>query len=90
MSISVTSPYTAPVASTDARSSAVIKRSAAPAAAEPSAAPSARPDVVTSEEKQYFAALFPKDAEAIRSYAGYSPAGMKQAVRLGTIIDMKG
>lgn len=87
MSLSVTS---APVAAPDPRHSAVIKRSSAPVSAEPASAAAARPDVVTSEEKQYFAALFPKDADAIRSYAGYSPAGMKQAVRLGTIIDMKG
>ena len=46
--------------------------------------------VVTGEERQFFASMFPNASEAIQSYSGYSPAGMKRPVQLGTLIDMKG
>jgi hypothetical protein len=47
-------------------------------------------DVVTGEEKQFFAEMFPSSTEEIRTYSGYSPGGMKRPVQLGTLIDMKG
>lgn len=47
-------------------------------------------DVVSGEEKQFFAEMFPASTEEIRMYSGYSPAGMKKPVQLGTLIDMKG
>lgn len=46
--------------------------------------------VVTGEEKRFFASMFPKSSDAIQSYSGYSPAGMKKPVQLGSLIDAKG
>jgi hypothetical protein len=47
-------------------------------------------EVVTTDEKKFFSKLFPEAASAIQSYTGYSPAGAKKPVALGTIIDAKG
>ncbi|MBW7886948.1 MAG: hypothetical protein H3C35_01130 [Bacteroidetes bacterium] len=47
-------------------------------------------EVITPEEKKYFEKLFPDATEEIRSYAAYSPGGMKKHVALGTIIDARG
>lgn len=99
MSISLNTNISSALPVSDARTSSVIKRSPQTPAGAPKAnfaalvnsAPALeKNDVVTGEEKQFFAELFPKDSEAIRSYGGYSPSGVNKPVQLGTIIDMKG
>lgn len=99
MSISLNTNISSALPVNDARSSSVIKRSTQTPDGAPKAdfsalvqsARTAGPEsVVTGEEKQFFAELFPKASEAIRSYGGYSPAGVNKPVQLGTIIDMKG
>lgn len=86
-------------ASLNSRPSAVIKRTeqspkeqawADVASVINDAAAPETASVVTGEEKQFFAALFPKASDAIQSYSGYSPSGMKKPVQLGTLIDAKG
>ncbi|MFA6540979.1 MAG: hypothetical protein WCT99_05190 [Bacteroidota bacterium] len=47
-------------------------------------------DVVTKDEKQFFASLFPENSAAIKSYSVYASTGMKKNINLGSIIDMKG
>ena len=99
MSISLNTNISSALPVSDARTSSVIKRQQQSPAAAPkadfsalvnSAADLERNDVVTGEEKQFFAELFPKASDAIRSYGGYSPSGVNKPVQLGTIIDMKG
>ncbi len=99
MSLSVTPNVNRTLPTADARPSSVIKRSeqqqepvrADFAALVGSGAPApASATVVTAEEKQFFASMFPAASDEIRSYAGYSPSGVKQPVQLGTLIDMKG
>lgn len=47
-------------------------------------------EIVTKEEKQFFATMFPGDSEKIRNYTLYTQSGKKNSVGLGTIIDVKG
>jgi hypothetical protein len=54
------------------------------------AANSGPTSVVTQEEKDYFAALFPESSEAIAAHATYSPKGMHDPVRTGQMVDRKG
>lgn len=97
MSLSVTPNVNRTLPAAETRPSSVIKRSeqqqepvrADFAALVGSGAP-ASDAVVTAEEKQFFASMFPTASDEIRSYAGYSPSGVKQPVQLGTLIDMKG
>ncbi len=49
-----------------------------------------RSEVVSPEEKQFFAAMFPENSSAIKSYSVYASTGMKKNIQLGTIIDAKG
>ncbi|MBP6671818.1 MAG: hypothetical protein KA247_01655 [Bacteroidetes bacterium] len=98
MSISLNTNISSALPVSDARTSSVIKRQQSPAGAPKanfsalvnSASVPENAEVVTGEEKQFFAELFPKASEAIRSYGGYSPSGVNKPVQLGTIIDMKG
>ncbi|MFZ4619111.1 MAG: hypothetical protein ACOYNS_01020 [Bacteroidota bacterium] len=99
MSISLNTNISSTLPVSDARTSSVIKRTPQTPAGAPkanfealvkSAPEMGNSDVVTGEEKQFFAELFPKESEAIRSYGGYSPSGVNKPVQLGTIIDMKG
>lgn len=96
MSFIVNSTSAAPLPVNTAGSGSVIKRSNAPAAGPskaefaPLMANAPAEPIVTGEEKQFFAELFPKASDAIRNYGGYSPAGVTKPVQLGTIIDMKG
>lgn len=99
MSISLNNAINTSLPVSDVRSSSVIKKSAtpekAPAKADFSAMVNgaqepASVEIVTAEEKQFFASMFPKATDAIQSYAGYSPAGAKKPVQLGMHIDIKG
>lgn len=97
MSISLNTNISSALPVSDARTSSVIKRQQSGAAPKAnfsalvnSASVPENAEVVTGEEKQFFAELFPKASEAIRSYGGYSPSGVNKPVQLGTIIDMKG
>ncbi len=99
MSISLNTTISNTLPVSDTRTSSVIKRQPQSSPAAPktdfsalvqSAKDLENSDVVTGEEKQFFAELFPKASEAIRSYGGYSPSGVNKPVQLGTIIDMKG
>ncbi len=99
MSISLNTNISSSLPVNDARSSSVIKRTTQTPAGAPkadfsalvrSASGTEQENVVSGEEKQFFAELFPAASEAIRSYGGYSPAGVNKPVQLGTIIDMKG
>lgn len=47
-------------------------------------------DVVSKDEKQFFASLFPENSAAITSYSVYASTGMKKNINLGSIIDKKG
>ncbi len=63
----------------------------APAAVRP--APQAAPgagDVLSGEEKAFFADLFPSSADDLRSHETYRRDGSTQTVRTGTVIDRKG
>jgi hypothetical protein len=59
-------------------------------AEQPSVQENLKEPLVTDSEKQYFAALFPSDAGAVRSYSPYQRNGSKQSVTVGTIVDVKG
>jgi len=48
------------------------------------------PEIITPDEKQFFARMFPASSETIRSYTGYTPAGITSRVVLGAHIDQKG
>lgn len=44
---------------------------------------------VTMEEREYFEQLFPSAAPEIKSYATYSPAGLRGKAAAGTMIDRR-
>lgn len=46
--------------------------------------------VITEGEKQYFEELFPSAAGDIRTYSPYQRNGERNAVSLGTLIDVRG
>ena len=58
--------------------------------AEQNAAPGKQEELLTPDEKQYFARLFPQAAGDIQSYQVYSPGGKRTIVQSGTIIDRRG
>ncbi len=58
---------------------------APPAAASASGSES----VVTPEEKEYFAALFPESSPEIAAHTTYSPRGLSGPVQTGTMFDRK-
>jgi hypothetical protein len=47
-------------------------------------------DVVTNEEKKFFATMFPENSSAIQSYTVYARSGLKNSPSLGTHFDSKG
>jgi hypothetical protein len=46
-------------------------------------------DVISHQEKQYFAKLYPNDSQAITSYSTYSKNGVTQEYSVGSLIDKK-
>ncbi len=58
-----------------------------PQTAKPAAA---NDSVITPEEKEYFAALFPESSPDIAAHATYSPRGLSGPVHTGTMFDQKG
>ncbi len=54
------------------------------------ASPATTEEVMTSEEKQYFAALFPESSPEIANHVTYSPRGVNGPVQTGRMIDRKG
>jgi hypothetical protein len=51
---------------------------------------SQRADKLTNSERSYFQDLFPQSAEEIRRYNPYQRDGVKNEVRLGTLLDRRG
>ncbi len=58
--------------------------------AEVEARPNGIRDVLTAEEKEYFAKLFPGAAGDIRSYHPYQNNGTTAVTQVGTIVDRRG
>ena len=48
------------------------------------------PEVLTSDEKEFFAKLYPEASGALRSHAVYTRGGEPPAAVPGTLIDRKG
>jgi hypothetical protein len=64
-----------------------LAKNAAPTA---SSSPDEQQGLLTQEEKEFFEQLYPASAEAVRSYSPYSREGVREAVRLGSLVDRKG
>jgi hypothetical protein len=65
----------------------------APKPEEQNAAASAQqqtePELLSQEEKQYFARLYPDESKTISSYATYSRTGVTKPSSVGSLIDKK-
>jgi hypothetical protein len=47
-------------------------------------------EMLTADEKKFFAGLFPQAAGDIQSYQVYSPAGKRTMAQSGTLVDRRG
>jgi hypothetical protein len=58
---------------------------------EPQTPPQAsQEEMLTTDEKKFFAGLFPQAAGDIQSYQVYSPAGKHTIAQSGTLVDRRG
>jgi hypothetical protein len=55
----------------------------------PSAVPETAETPVTAQEREFFVQMFPQSEPQIRSYPFYQRNGVRENVRLGTVIDRK-
>ncbi|HLP18071.1 MAG TPA: hypothetical protein VK470_17570 [Bacteroidota bacterium] len=80
--------------SESARQMAAAKKTQKPdgeaqAARESQRAETENASIMSREEKEYFASLYPEDSKKIISYSTYSKGGIAQAVSVGSLFDKK-
>ena len=89
---SIQSPadYSRPVNTVQSRTAPADKPAAKAGGPGPASVNAAGNQVLTAEEKDFFAALFPGSENEVQSYRTYSPGGLRQSAASGTLIDRKG